>query len=146
MREHRRGYEDELGNVGLAPRFVDGTPDALDQTAATVVALARQKEVTAVLCGSDVVALAVLAAMRAAGVVVPRDLSVVGFDDIDAARLADPPLTTVRVDRAAMGRLALTMLEHRITHATDPPFMVLQRTWLVERATVAAPVPSRRRT
>ena len=77
---------------------------------------------------------------------VPRDLSVIGFDDIDAARLADPPLTTVRVDGAAMGRLAFTMLEHLITRATDPPFTVLQRISLVERATVAPPAPSRRRT
>jgi DNA-binding LacI/PurR family transcriptional regulator len=146
VRERRRGYEDELRTVGLAPRFVDGHPDVLELTAASVVAIARQREVTAVLCGSDVVALAVLAATRAAGVVVPRDLSVVGFDDIDAARLADPPLTTVRVDRAAMGRLAFALLEHRITRAADPPFTVLQRTWLVERATVGAPAPSRRRT
>jgi DNA-binding LacI/PurR family transcriptional regulator len=145
VRERRRGYEDELRTVGLAPRFVDGGTDALEQTVATVVELAARKELTAVLCGSDVVALAVLAATRAAGIVVPRDLSVVGFDDIDAARLADPPLTTVRVDRAAMGRLAFTMLEHRITRGDDPPFTVLQRTWLIERATVGASAPSRRR-
>jgi DNA-binding LacI/PurR family transcriptional regulator len=129
----------------LAPRFVDGDPDDIERTAAAVIALARQRELTAVLCGSDVVALAVVAATRATGVVVPRDLSVVGFDDIDAARLSDPPLTTVRVDWAAMGRLALTMLEHRITRAADPPFTVLQRTLLIERATVVPP-SSRRRT
>jgi DNA-binding LacI/PurR family transcriptional regulator len=141
--ERRRGYQDELRAVGLAPRFVDGPPNERLRLAATVVALALEAELTAVVCGSDVVALAVLAAARAAGVDVPRDLSVVGFDDIDAARLSDPPLTTVSVDRAAMGRLAFAVLEHRIARRADPPFTALQRARLIERATVAGvPGPS----
>jgi LacI family transcriptional regulator len=113
--------------------------------AATVVDLVRRREHTAVLCGTDTVALAVLAAARSARLAVPRDVSVVGFDDIEAARLSDPPLTTVSVDRAAMGRLAFSMLEQRILRPGDPPCTVLQRARLVQRSTVAPPMTARRR-
>jgi DNA-binding LacI/PurR family transcriptional regulator len=143
--ERRRGYEDEMRNLEREPAFADGTDDDREQVASAVIDLVRRYEHTAVLCGTDTVALATLAAARAARLVVPRDLSVVGFDDIEAARLSDPQLTTVSVDRAAMGRLAFSMLEQRIARPGDPPFTVLQRTRLVERATVAAPMTTRRR-
>jgi DNA-binding LacI/PurR family transcriptional regulator len=143
--ERRRGYEDEMRNLDREPVFADGGDDDREQVASAVIDLVRREEHTAVLCGSDTVALAVLAAARSARVAVPRDLSIIGFDDIEAARLSDPPLSTVSVDRAAMGRLAFSMLEQRILRPTDPPFTVLQRTRLVERATVGAPMTSRRR-
>jgi DNA-binding LacI/PurR family transcriptional regulator len=143
--ERRRGYEDEMRNLEREPAFVDGTHDDRDEVASTVIDLVRRQEHTAVLCGSDTVALAILAAARSARLAVPRDMSVVGFDDIDAARLSDPPLTTVSVGRAAMGRLAFSMLEQRILRPGDPPFTVLQRARLIQRATVGAPMTSRRR-
>ncbi|MBM2623092.1 LacI family DNA-binding transcriptional regulator [Actinoplanes sp. LDG1-06] len=59
--------------------------------------------VTAVCAYNDEVALAVLAGVRGAGLSVPADLAVIGVDDIPTARLADPPLTTVTTDQAAVG-------------------------------------------
>jgi DNA-binding LacI/PurR family transcriptional regulator len=58
--------------------------------------------VTGVCCFNDNVALAVLAGLRNLGLCAPRDLAVIGVDDIDAARLADPPLTTVTTDMRAL--------------------------------------------
>jgi DNA-binding LacI/PurR family transcriptional regulator len=58
--------------------------------------------VTAVCCFNDNVALAVLAGMRRLGMRAPHDLAVIGVDDIAAARLADPPLTTVATDLPAL--------------------------------------------
>jgi DNA-binding LacI/PurR family transcriptional regulator len=58
--------------------------------------------VTAVCAYNDEVALAVLAGVRLAGLRAPEDLAVIGVDDIPAARLADPPLTTVTTDQAAV--------------------------------------------
>jgi LacI family transcriptional regulator len=71
---------------------------------------------TAVVVANDMMALGVLHECRAAGVSVPGDLSIIGFDDIAPAALSFPPLTTVSLSRHVLGRMAvealLRMLEH----------------------------------
>ena len=62
---------------------------------------------SAIFAGSDEVALGVLEAARARGLRVPEELSVVGFDDTEVARLASPPLTTVKQPLREMGAVAL---------------------------------------
>jgi LacI family transcriptional regulator len=62
---------------------------------------------TAVFAGNDETAVGVIEAARARGLRVPEDLSVVGFDDTHVARLASPPLTTVRQPLREMGGVAL---------------------------------------
>ncbi|HEY2543369.1 MAG TPA: LacI family DNA-binding transcriptional regulator [Gaiellaceae bacterium] len=69
-----------------------------------------QKGATGVVCASDVLALGVVRAARREGVVVPDDLSVVGFDDSALMACTDPPLTTVRQPIEAMGRAAVNTL------------------------------------
>jgi len=136
-----------------------GWLEAIDAAAATRVAaqaisgedcfdaahelLSARPRPTAVLCFSDVFAFAVLQAAKALGLDVPGDLSVVGFDDIPAARTSSPPLTTVRQDAAAKGRLAAAALNAVIDHdASSAPVRVrhhLLPTELVVRATTAPP-------
>jgi DNA-binding LacI/PurR family transcriptional regulator len=65
---------------------------------------------TAVVCASDMLAIAVVGAARSQGLEVPRDLSVTGFDDSPLAALGAPPLTSVRVDYAEFGEAAATAL------------------------------------
>lgn len=65
---------------------------------------------TAVVCGSDVMALGAVRAARARGLRVPQDVSVVGFDDSPLIAFTDPPLTTVRQPVAALGDAAVTAL------------------------------------
>jgi DNA-binding LacI/PurR family transcriptional regulator len=72
--------------------------------------LAADPEVTAVLCGNDDLALGVMRAMHAAGLSVPGDVSVVGFDDTPVAEFLTPPLTTVRLDFAELGRACFALL------------------------------------
>jgi DNA-binding LacI/PurR family transcriptional regulator len=72
--------------------------------------LAETPEVTALLCGNDDMALGVLRAMQEAGRDVPGDISIVGFDDIPAARYLSPSLTTVRQDFKALGKVAFAHL------------------------------------
>ncbi len=62
------------------------------------------------MCQSDQLALGVLAAVRAMGLAVPGDVSIAGFDDIEAARTTDPPLTTIGQPLRERGRLAGTLL------------------------------------
>ena len=80
--------------------------------------LALAAGATAVLCFNDLVALGVLARLHARGVATPADVSVVGFDDVAAASLVTPALTTVAVPLARAGRTAVDLLtddapEHR---------------------------------
>jgi DNA-binding LacI/PurR family transcriptional regulator len=67
--------------------------------------LDRVGDLDAVFVGSDVMAIAAIAAARERGRAIPGDLAVVGYDDIPLARLVDPPLTTVRQDAMLAGRL-----------------------------------------
>ena len=73
------------------------------------------------------------------GLVVPRDLSVVGFDDLPIARWAAPPLTTVRQPLAEMGRVAAQLLEAVVAGREPDTYHVELATTLVVRASTAAP-------
>lgn len=74
--------------------------------------LAMDKRPTALFCANDEMALGVISHLHGHGVEVPRDLSIVGFDDIDVARFFVPPLTTVRQPRAELGtRSAMLLIE-----------------------------------
>ena len=68
--------------------------------------LALDERPTAIVAASDLMALAALQAIREAGLEPGHDIAVVGFDDIEAAVLAHPPLTTVRQDRERLGTVA----------------------------------------
>jgi LacI family transcriptional regulator len=81
----------------------------------------------------------VIEAARVAGLVVPRDLSVVGFDDLPIARWAAPPLTTVRQPLAEMGRVATQLLEALIAGRDPDAYHVELATALVVRASTAPP-------
>lgn len=65
---------------------------------------------TAVFCGNDVLAVGALRCAREMGIAVPNDVSIIGFDDIELAQVADPPLTTVHVPHRAMGQSAALAL------------------------------------
>ena len=77
---------------------------------------------TAVFCASDQVAFGLVSGLKQAGLSVPNDISVVGFDDIELAEFFDPALTTIRQDRHALGVSAANLLIDRIAQpvkATD---------------------------
>jgi LacI family transcriptional regulator len=74
----------------------------------TCALLAFEERPTAIVAASDLMALAAMQAIRDAGLQPGHDLAVVGFDDLEAAALAYPPLTTIRQDRQELGTLAAT--------------------------------------
>lgn len=77
--------------------------------------LARHDRTTAIACYNDTTAIGVLRALRAAGIGVPADISVIGCDDIAAASWVTPALTTVAQQKAEMGRLAVERLAALLT-------------------------------
>jgi DNA-binding LacI/PurR family transcriptional regulator len=106
------GYAGALAEAGVewagVPVHECGGSDRAAGRAAAESLLAADRSLTAILATSDVLALGVLDAAAAAGLRVPDDLSVVGFDDIPVA--ADARLTTIRQDHHAKGRLAGELL------------------------------------
>ncbi|GAB2884237.1 LacI family DNA-binding transcriptional regulator [Nocardioides pacificus] len=110
-----RGYRDEMFRAGLRPT----RPYSGDWTAESGyragVRLAERSEVTGVFVANDHMAIGLLLALHEAGVDVPGDVSVVGFDDLPESPYLVPPLTTVRQDFAAVGRRAIEVLGSAIT-------------------------------
>ena len=103
--------------------------------------LAEDPRVTAVFVGNDQMALGLLRRLHEVGRSAPRQISVVGFDDIPEAAYFTPPLTTVRQDFAEVGRRCLHVLLARIERPEPAPRRVVVPAELVVRESTAAPEP-----
>jgi DNA-binding LacI/PurR family transcriptional regulator len=88
---------------------------------------------TALICGSDILALGAVRAARRLGLDVPGDVSVVGYDDSAFMNYTDPPLTTLRQPIEAMARAAVTLLVNQISGAQPTPRELLHSPELVVR-------------
>ena len=113
----RRAFLDALEKQGLtSQRTLEGN-HKVDGGVAAVRALLKQTLLpTAILCSNDLTAIGTMRALREAGVRVPEDMSVIGFDDIDFAQLAYPPLTTINLPRDRLGSLAFQALHKLFRH------------------------------
>jgi len=87
----------------------------------------------AMVVGNDMTALHLLAMVRAKGLSVPDQVGLAGFDDIALAARVDPPLTTVRVDKMEMGRLAARRVLERMTMPDLLPITITMHVALVVR-------------
>jgi LacI family transcriptional regulator len=109
--------------------------------------LARTRDFTAIFCFNDTAAIGAIRAIEDAGLSCPRDISVIGFDDILVAEYTNPRLTTVRQPLHKMGLAAAELLIKRI-QSPDQPFV--ETVWftpelVVRESTAGAPSPKRRR-
>jgi DNA-binding LacI/PurR family transcriptional regulator len=105
--------------------------------------LQRPNPPTAVLASNDLTAIGVLRGARQAGLRVPQDVSVVGFDDIDMAQFTEPPLTTVRLQRSELASLACNALLQSINGDANGAEFAM-KTHLIIRESTAAAKTSRR--
>jgi DNA-binding LacI/PurR family transcriptional regulator len=90
---------------------------------------------TAVFCDDDVIAAGLYLAARERGLRIPDDLSVTGFDDMDFARVLEPPLTTVALDAEKLGETAFGLLEGRMAGRRTRKRVVLPAELLVRGST-----------
>ncbi|WP_433166592.1 LacI family DNA-binding transcriptional regulator [Kribbella sp. CA-247076] len=134
-------FESALATAGLRPVAVEaGDFTAAGGIEATRRLLALPEPPTAIVYANDRMAIAGLGAAQAAGLTVPDDLSIAGFDDSELAEYVHPGLTTVRADPFRFGEAAAQTLNQLVDGATDVPDVELPPAQLVvRRSTGAAP-------
>lgn len=109
----RNAFQQATKEIGLmVPKemVVEGDHTLEGGVRAMQSLLSLPKRPSAVVCSNDMTALGVMHKCYEEGVVIPRDLSLVGFDDIKLAQFMLPPLTTVRMSQSALGRMAFHAL------------------------------------
>jgi DNA-binding LacI/PurR family transcriptional regulator len=125
-----------LGAAGIDP---DEQPRAL--TAITIEdareagAAILDERPTAVMCDDDIIAAGLYLAVRERGLRIPRDVSVIGFDDMDFARVLEPALTTVALDPEQLGASGFELLEGRMAGRRTRRRLVLPAELLVRGST-----------
>ncbi|WP_033294663.1 LacI family DNA-binding transcriptional regulator [Amycolatopsis jejuensis] len=138
-RERLAGYLDTLSSAGITDVTVTEAPWLSAQTARARVTdlLTTDPRPTALLCMSDQLAFAAIAAARRLGLRVPEDVSIVGFDDTPQAAWSEPPLTTVRQDLAGKGRAAGELVLRLLNGDPPPPPLELPVSLAVRESTAA---------
>jgi DNA-binding LacI/PurR family transcriptional regulator len=140
VEQRHLGYRDALAAAGLPVRpemeIFDATWQASGGEAMAARLLSAASRPTAIICGSDVLAIGAIHAAKGAGLRVPEDIAVGGFDDFEFSRFVDPPLTTVRVAGYEMGRTAADMLVRALAgEQLDSPHAVLSNELIVRSST-----------
>jgi LacI family transcriptional regulator len=129
---HAQGLDPKAAHLIETPYSIENGGTALRRM------MERDPRPTAVICGNDVLAVGAVQMARALGLSVPGDISITGFDDIELARVVDPPLTTVHVPHRDMGRQAARLLVDMVAgHPASES--VLLETNLCLRGTLAPP-------
>ena len=146
--ERLRGYRDALTQAALpevTPWVLAGDFDEASGHRAGQELLRAAQPPDAVFAANDMMALGCLFAFNQAGVRVPDDVALAGFDDIPLARYVHPPLTTIRVDIATLGGRALSELLERSRGGTErAPQPALQPELIVRESTRALRERARR--
>lgn len=120
-RERRRGFEQTIAaHSRTRARYLQGDYSEESGYRAGRALLAKPKRPVAVFAANDMMAIGCLSAFNEAGVNVPDEIALAGFDDIPIARYSHPPLTTVRVRIAELGHAALERLVAQMQAPESP--------------------------
>ena len=131
--ERRAGYDQALAQAGLSPIYWDCSLLPEDATAVAMDLLDADGEVTAVFGCNDAVAIAVMQVAQKMGKCVPEDIAIVGFDNILSAQHVSPALTTMRIDKQGMGRLAAQQIINRLEYPESGQVNIILRPSLINR-------------
>lgn len=134
-----RGYRDAMAAHGLTPDVVSTGYTEEGGYLGAKQLLARAEPPTAVFAGADIVAMGVLTAVAEAGLRVPEDLSVAGYDNTSFAALGPIGLTSVDQAGHQIGADAARLLQERIAHRERPSTFITTSPGLVVRRTTAPP-------
>ena len=136
MRLH--GYQRALAEYGVAfdPSLVYTQEISVEEGRRLGHILSERKDVTGIFASADILAAGVMAGLREKGVSVPKDKSIVGFDDNYLCQLTNPRLTTIHQDAEQKGILATDMILAQLGKAEVPERSVILPVSLVERESV----------
>ena len=132
-------FTDHAQRAGFTVAPVEHTLFSIEGGQAAATRMLRQ-QVTGIICASDVLALGAIRAVRRAGLLVPGDVSVVGYDDSWLLNCTDPPLTTVRQPIESMGKAAVALLVNQMEGVSGHPETLLFEPELVVRGSTG-PAP-----
>lgn len=141
-RDRRRGYLRAMreAGIGVEPLLTVRGDFTMDSGRRACRGLFRLDEPpTAIFCGNDEMAMGAINELRELGFDTPRDVSVVGFDDIVFAGAFHPPLTTIRQPRRDMGQAAMRLLSDLLAGRTVSSEPIVMPTELVIRKSTAPP-------
>lgn len=144
------GYQQALEQAGIAyapALVVQAAPSVFHGYNAAMELVRRNAQLTAIFAYNDLMAIGAMLACQQLGANVPRDIAVVGFDDIVTASLVSPALTTVRIDQYRLGALSGQLLLQRMNQpATELPASVDFPTELIVRNSCGARRRSQKQT
>jgi DNA-binding LacI/PurR family transcriptional regulator len=130
-------FEAICARAGASAELVERTRFSLEGGHSAGIKL-LERGATGVICASDPLALGAVRAARRAGLTVPDDLSVVGYDDSPLMACTEPPLTTVRQPIEAIGRAAVELLVGQIEGSSIAPEELFFEPEIVARGSTAA--------
>jgi LacI family transcriptional regulator len=138
--ERIAGYKNVLGERKLAEPVIISCEDTKPAGFSIVGnILAEHPQITGIVCNGDMVALGAAAGLQRLGKTPGKDMSIVGFDDIQDSAIATPPLTTMAVAPYEMGRKLARVMLDRINMPEMPATTVLVPAHLTVRETTGAP-------
>lgn len=139
----RAGYEAAMAEAGVATTATFIAPEYTRAVGAQTVASALDRftgpdHFDGLVCANDQLALGAMHALRVAGVRVPDDVAVVGWDNIEDGEYSDPPLTTIAPDADLLASTAVDLLVRRIEGSEEPPAVHIVPHRLVVRGSSGA--------
>lgn len=138
IRARRQAYLQALADNGITKTFApETTMDLCESQAAAKQLLLDNPEITAIFACNDLLATEIILGVKELGLTIPDDISIVGFDNVDLATKSSPPLTTMHVDRALLGALAVRRLYDRATNLDSVPIKTTIGTRLMSRQSVS---------
>ena len=148
-RDREAGYRSAMADAGLPIEdgwIVYGRLTVDGACEATRALLGHATPPTAIFCANDLMAMGCMHEIRRAGLSIPKDISVIGFDDIVLASVLDPPLTTIRQPAREIGRRVMDRLCREIEHGRhgDGHPEIVPHELVVRSSVAAAPVRGRR--
>lgn len=138
--ERKEGYEKAIKQCGLALRkeYIFSLEPTLEGSYKDMqdILEKRPKLPTAFVAANDIIAFGAMKALKEAGIRIPDDISIIGLDDMPFCEICDPPITTLRVYKERMGKIAVKRLIERIIDNVEERVKIEVRTELIERKSV----------
>lgn len=140
--ERLDGYRAALREAGIPfdeTLIRDGESSSASGEAAAEALIAAHPDICGLFCATDHLAIGALRAVRRSGREIPKDVAIVGFDDLEIATESDPPLTTIRQPRVEIGVEAAQMILDLLSGQAPPHEIVLPTSLIMRETTVTSP-------